>query len=41
MDVIDIVDKYGHAPGNTHLSQAAYDAVAERVYEKLKSLGYI
>ncbi len=41
MDVIDIVDKYGHAPGNTHLSQAAYDAVAQRVYEKLNSLGYI
>ncbi len=41
LDVEDISDKYGYAPGNSHLSQEAYDAVAERVFEKLKQLGYI
>ncbi len=41
MDVIDIINKYGYSPDNTHLSQATYDAVANAVYEKLKALGYI
>ena len=41
MDVIDIINKYGYSPDNTHLSQESYDAVAVAVYEKLKALGYI
>lgn len=41
MDVIDIINKYGYTPDNTHLSQESYDAIAAAVYEKLKSLGYI
>ncbi len=41
MDVIDIINKYGYSPDNTHLSQGSYDAIAAAVYEKLKSLGYI
>lgn len=41
MDVIDIINKYGYSEDNTHLSQASYDAIADAVYNKLKSLGYI
>ena len=41
MDVIDIINKYGYSPDNTHLSQESYDAIAAAVYEKLKALGYI
>ena len=41
MDCIDIINKYGYSPDNTHLSQATYDAVAQAVYQKLKALGYI
>ena len=41
MDVIDIINKYGYSPDNTHLSQESYDAIAEAVYNKLKTLGYI
>ena len=41
MDVIDIINKYGYSPDNTHLSQESYDAVATAVYEKLTALGYI
>ena len=41
MDCIDIINKYGYSPDRTHLSQATYDAVANAVYQKLKTLGYI
>ena len=41
MDVIDIIKQNGFSPDNTHLSQASYDAIADAVYSKLKSLGYI
>jgi len=41
MDVMDIINKYGYSEDMTHLSQESYDAIADAVYEKLKSLGYI
>ncbi len=41
LDPIDIINEHGFAEDNTHLSQGSYDAIAEAVYEKLKSLGYI
>ncbi|MCR5301635.1 MAG: SGNH/GDSL hydrolase family protein [Lachnospiraceae bacterium] len=40
MDVIDLINQYGYSEDNTHLSQASYDAIADAVFEKLKSLGY-
>ena len=41
MDVMDMISRYGYCEDNTHLSQESYDAIAEAVYEKLKTLGYI
>ena len=41
MDVIDIINKYGYSSDRTHLSQASYNAIADAVYNKLKSLKYL
>ncbi len=41
LDVIDVIGKDGYGPDKIHLTQKAYDAVAQAVYEKLKELGYI
>lgn len=41
LDVIDLIEANGYSPDKTHLSQESYDAIAEKVYEKLEALGYI
>lgn len=41
LDIISVIDEYGYSEDQVHLSQASYDAVAEAVFRKLKTLGYI
>lgn len=41
LDVIDIIDNAGgFGPDRTHLTQSAYDAVADAVYAKMQEMGY-
>lgn len=41
LDVIDAVTEEGYGPDNIHLTQAAYDSVAQLLYDKLKEVNYI
>lgn len=40
MDVIDVIGENGYGPDEIHLTQEAYDKVADAVYKKLKKLNY-
>lgn len=41
LDVVDVIGPNGYVADQIHLTQPAYDAVADAVYQKLIQLGYI